>query len=272
MKTAVITGGNSGIGKAAAIGLAKKGYRIIILGRNPEKTVAAVDEIKAASGRSDVEGIGGSLSTVTQMKKIAAEIQKRTTVIDALVLSTGVILSKRTETADGMDEAFVAQYLCRFAMVNYLMPQLKNAAFARIAMVGAPTMKKAKIHFDDLSLKNNYTMMTSMGQAMLANHLFVQEFAKRHANEPIAMNIHHVGIAKTGVAREINPVLRGLIGLFGSSPEKGAQNTIYLADSDDVKFSGYFLPKPGKPEVKTKIAFDPTLASSLWERSLELIA
>ncbi|MFI5203147.1 MAG: SDR family NAD(P)-dependent oxidoreductase [Flavobacteriales bacterium] len=271
MKTAVIIGGNSGIGKATAKALAAKQYRVIIHGRNPEKTKAALEEIKTASKNSNVEAVVGDFNTIAGMKKTAAEIQSKTDVIDILVLSTGVIYNKRIETPDGLEAAFVGQYLGRFALTQLLMPQLKKSQFARIAMVGAPTMKKAKIHFEDISLKNKFSMMTSMGQAMLSSHLFVQEFAKRHKNENVVMNIHHVGIAKTGVTREISPFLRGMFNLIGTSADKAAKNTVYLADNDEVKFSGYFLPKPGKPEKKNLIQFDAALAEKLWDYSLGLI-
>ena len=271
-KTAVILGGNSGIGKASAIQLAKKGYRIIIHGRDAQKTAAALEEIKSVSTNKNIEAIVGDLSSIAGMKKVASEIASKTDVIDILILSTGVILTKRVETADGLEGAFAAQYLCKFTLVNELMPQLKKAPLARIVIVGAPTMKKAKIFFDDISLKNNFTMMTSMGQCMLANHMFVQEFAKRHKNEKIYLNIHHVGIAKTGVVREVNGFFKLLVKLFGTTADKACANTIYLADNDAVNFSGYFLPKPGKPEKKNLIQIDGGNNERLWGMSLKLIS
>ncbi len=272
MKTAVIMGGNSGMGKATAAALAKKGYRVIIHGRDPKKTQDALAGLRKQTGNDHIEAIVGDMSTVAGTKKVAQAIQQKTGLIDVLVLSTGVIKAERVETADGMEMAFATQYLCRFALVQLLMPQLENAPEPRIVQVGAPTMKKAQIHFDDLSLKNNFSMMRSMGQAMLSDHLFVQEFARRNAGSKVVMNILHVGIAKTGIGREANFFLRLLIALVGKSPEAAAGNIIYLADHPDATFSGYFLKKPGHPEVKDKIRFDPALAEKLWNTSLKLMA
>lgn len=269
MKTAIILGGNSGMGKATAKALAKKGYRIIIHGRDEQKTQAALDELKKESGSTNIEAVTGDLSSVAGMKKVAAAIQQKVSAIDVLVLSTGVILPKRVETADGLEGAFAAQYLCRFALVNYLVPQLKQSSSPRIVSVGAPKMKKAEIYFDDLSLKNNHSMIRSMGQAMYSNHLFVQEFAKRHA---IPINILHVGLAKTGVSREMNGFMRGMLNLFSKSPDAMTTNILFLADDPSATFSGYFLPKPGHPEVKEKIAYDAALAEKLWDTSMKLIA
>ncbi len=272
MKTVFIAGGNSGIGKATAIELAKKGYKMIIHGRNAKKTEEAIAEIKTKSGNTNVDFIVADLSSISEMKRVALEVQKKTDVIDILVLSTGVILPSRIETKDGLDAAFATQYLCRFALANLLKPQLEKAQSPRIVMVGAPTMKKAKIHFDDLSLKNHFSMMKSMGQAMLANHMFVQEFAKRNSDNKIKINMHHVGLAKTGVIRESGFFLKSLVKIFGTTAEKACANTLYLADNEKVNFSGYFLPKPGKPEEKTLIQFDSVITEKLWNKSKELIA
>lgn len=270
MKTAVLTGSNSGIGKATAMALAEKGYRVIIHGRDESKTKEAAGEILKRNGNKNVYYIVADVSTVAGMKKLADAIKQKTDSIEALVLSTGVILPKHIITADGLELGFVIQYLSRFAVTQLLDAQLRKGR-ARIVHVGAPTLKNAAIHFDNLALRGEFTMMKAMAQEMLANHLFVQEFAKRNPSNDVVMNIFHVGIAKTGIMRETNFLLRGLVKLFGKSPDKACGNAVYLASDPGVNFSGYFLPKPGTPSVKVKEQFDAAMAEKLWERSMELI-
>ncbi len=270
MKTAVITGGNSGIGKATATALAKKGYKIIIHGRDVEKTKKAAEEIKNKSGNNNVEYISADVSTLKGMKALVDDIKQKTTKIDTLVLSTGVILPKQIITEDGLEMGFAVQYMSRFALVQLLMPELKSG-HAKIVMVGAPLLKGATIFFDDIALKNNFTMMKALAQEMFANHLFVQEFAKRNPGNDIVINIAHVGIAKTGIMRETNFFLRAMVSLFGKSPEAAAGNFVFLASDDNTNFSGYFLTKPGKPGVKEKVQHDPAIAERLWNKSLALI-
>jgi retinol dehydrogenase 14 len=270
MKTAVITGGNSGVGKAVAIGLAKKGYRVIIHGRDSQKTIEAAAEIKKESASSNVEYISEDISTIRGMKNLASAIKDKTTSIEALVLSTGVILPKQVITADGLEKGFTVQYLSRFALVQLLMQELKNGK-ARIVMVGAPKLGNAQIYFDDLALKDNFTMMKALGQEMYANHLLVQEFAKLHPDNEVVMNMAHAGVSRTGIMRNSNFMLRTLVNVFGQSAESAAENFIYLATDPSANFSGYFLKKPGKPEVKEKIQYDAETAHRLWNRSLELI-
>jgi retinol dehydrogenase-14 len=270
MKTAVITGGNSGMGKAAAIELAKLGYRVIIHGRNAEKARQAAEEIKVSSGNENVEHIPADVSEIKGMKALAAAIKQRTTSIDVLILSTGVILPNHVITTDGLEAGFAIQYLSRFTVVQLLMDELKKGN-ARIVMIAAPKMKSASIHFEDIALKNNFTMIKAMGQEMFANHLLTQEFAKRNPGSDVVMNIMHVGIARTGIMREANFFLKMLVALFGKSPRKLTENIIYLATSKNVNFSGYFLKKPGRPSVREKVAYDPEVSEKLWNKSLEWI-
>jgi NAD(P)-dependent dehydrogenase (short-subunit alcohol dehydrogenase family) len=270
MKTAVITGGNSGIGKATAIALAKKGYRVIIHGRDEAKAKAAAEEIKTSSGNNHVEFITADVSVLSGMKKLADAIKQKTDTIDTLILSTGVILPKHIITADGLEMGFAVQYLSRFAVTQLLLPELKKGR-AKIVQMAAPAMKKAEIFFDDIALKNNFTMMKALGQEMLANHLFTQEFAKRNPDNDVEMNILHVGIAKTDITRDSGFMFKLLVGVFGKSPEKLTKNPVYLASDDSADFSGYFLRKPGHPEARDKVHFDEAVAEKLWNRSMELI-
>lgn len=270
MKTALITGGNSGIGKATALALAKKQYRVIIHGRDAAKTQAAADEIKKLSGNSNVEYIVADVSVIKGMKQLADAVKQKTDTINALVLSTGVILPTHVLTADDLEMGFAVQYLSRFTVTQLLMPELKKGR-GRIVQVGAPLLKKAEIFFDDIAVKNNFTMMKALAQEMLANHLFVQEFAKRNANNDVVMNIAHVGIAKTGIMRETNFMLRTLVNIFGKSADAAAKNFVYLCSDDTVNYSGYFFPKPGNTSAKEKISRDTATAEKLWNKSMELI-
>lgn len=269
MKTAVITGGNSGIGKATATALAKKGYKVVIHGRDKAKTEAAVAEIKASSGNKEVTAVTADISSIAGMKDLAAKIKQQTPAIDALVLSTGTLLPKRQVTADGLELGFAVQYLSRFAVTQLLLPELQKAGKARIVHVGAPVLKSATIQFDDLSLSKGYSMLKGAQQAMLANFLMVQEFTKRYP--AMRCNIGHVGVAKTDIMREGNFMFRAMVSLFGSSPEKAAANFVALASDEALDFSGYFLPKPGNTGKKDKIALDEGLAKKIWEKSVQLI-
>jgi len=270
MKTAVITGGTGGIGNAVATALAKKQFRVIIHGKDPQKINQAQQEIRHASGNSEVETVLADVSTLRGMKELAEAIKSKTDTIHALVLSTGVILPKREITPDGLEKGFVIQYLSRFAVTNLLMSELKKGK-AHIVSVVAPVIAGAKIHFEDISLEKNFTMVRAMAQEMFANHLFVQEFAKRHPENDVLINMANPGLADTGILRRWPSPLRWAYKLIAHKPEVAAQNFVYLASDESVNFSGYYLKKPGKQKVKEKASHDPIVAEKLWEKSLELI-
>jgi len=270
MKTAVITGGTGGIGKAVATTLARKKFRVIIHGRDPHKTEQAVQEIKINSGNTNVESVTADISTLHGMKKLADAIKAKADAIHALVLSTGVILPDRVITADGLEAGFVIQYLSRFAITQLLKNELIKGN-AHIVMVVAPVIKGAKIHFEDLTLEKDFTMLRAMAQEMFANHLFVQEFAKRHSANDVVINMANPGITDSGIGKHLAFPLRWGLKLIGTKPEKAAHNLAFLASDEGINFSGYYLKKPGKPEVKEKANHDPEVAERLWEKSIELI-
>jgi NAD(P)-dependent dehydrogenase (short-subunit alcohol dehydrogenase family) len=270
MKTAVITGGNSGMGKAIAQELAQKGCRILLHGRDEEKAKLAISEIIALSGNKNVEYIIQDIETISGMKELARKIKLKTNEIHALVLSTGVILSKYELTEDNLEKGFAIQYLSRFAITNLLMDELLKGN-AKIVLVGATKIRNAKVYFEDIALKSNFTMLRAMAQEMFCNHLFVQEFAKRYSNTSVVINMGHVGIAKTEIARGMNFFLRLGLKLIGKTPKESAQNFVYLASNDEVTFSGYFLKNPSNKNQKEKIAYDAQIAQKLWEKSMELI-
>lgn len=267
MKTAVITGGNSGIGKAVAVDLAKQGFRVIIHGRDEAKTKQAVDEIKAESGSKEVESVTADVSSVAGMKKLADAIKAKTNSIEVLVLSTGVILKDRKETVDGLEEGFAIQYLSRFAMVQLLEEELKRGK-ARIVSTGAPTLKDAQIYFDDIAVKNDFKMMKAMGQEMLAIHLLAQEFAKRHPEKEMTMNVSFAGVVRTGIAREAGFMWKMIVA-FGKSAGKAAKVSTWLATDPAANTSGYFYER--KPAKAKKIEFDPKVSERLWNVSLDMI-
>ena len=270
-KTAVITGGNSGIGKAIALELAFKGYRIIIHGKDAEKTKTAAMEISKISGNARIDYIAIDISTVLGMKNLASAIKSKTSSIDALVLSTGVILSKHILTQDGLEKGFAIQYLSRFATVQFLMDELMKGN-AKIVLVGASKLWNAKVYLDDIALSKNFTMFRAMAQEMYCNHLFVQEFAKRYPNGPLLINMGNVGVSPTGITRNMSFILRWMVKLIGRSAEKVAKNFAYLASDPQVDFTGYFLNNPANKKSKTKIGYDDQTASQLWEKSMFLIS
>ena len=123
-KTILITGATNGIGKAAAMLLAKKGAAIVIVGRNPAKTMQTVDEIKAQGGARLVDGLVADLSSMTEVRHLAAEFRQKHTRLDVLINNAGGVFTNRELTVDGYERTFAFNHLSYFLLTNLLIDQL----------------------------------------------------------------------------------------------------------------------------------------------------
>jgi NAD(P)-dependent dehydrogenase (short-subunit alcohol dehydrogenase family) len=126
MKTVLITGANSGIGKATAIDLAAKGYQIVFIARNPEKAEAVKKEIISSSGNSNVDFIIGDLLSLPQVRKSAEIFIEKHKKLDVLINNAGVCLPERKITGDGFEEMFQINHLSHFLLTQYINRLCKN--------------------------------------------------------------------------------------------------------------------------------------------------
>ncbi len=266
-KTIIITGGTGGIGHAAAIAFAKQGNDLIFQGRDAEKGKKIAEELTKLSG-TKATFIAADVSTIDGIKALAAEIKKLTPEIGLLIHSTGTFNSERRETKDGFYESFTVNYLCKFMLDTLLLEELKRGE-GRVIIVGAQLMRNAAINFDDLQMKNRYSIKKSRGQNMLAVYLHAQEFTKR--NNSIPINVINPGFVKTNIYRNLKGAMklfmRVLEFFLSNSAEEAIVNILELAKTDSMD-SGYYYPKVAKPAVKEKIDFDTDVASKLWDESL----
>ena len=130
-KTILVTGANQGIGKAAALALAKQGARVVLVARNPDKGRAAVEAIRVASGSDAVELIVADLASLEQVRRAAAEFKARHPRLDVLLNNAGVFVPERHVTSDGIEETFAVNHLASFVLTLELLDVLKASAPAR---------------------------------------------------------------------------------------------------------------------------------------------
>src|SRR5579872_1984174 len=151
-RTVVITGGNSGIGKATAEALAGLGARVVITARRPDRGAEAVTDIRRVSGNDDVECVALDLSSLASVRACAAELLDRLDQIHVLDLNAGGVLSRRTVTEDGFETQFQANHLGHFLLSQLLLDRLRRSAPARVIVVSSwgHTQAKGGLDFDDL--------------------------------------------------------------------------------------------------------------------------
>ncbi len=272
-KVCMITGSNSGIGKATALALAKMGAIIVMVCRNESRGESAVNEIKALSGNQSVDLILADLSSQQSIRALAREFIHKYKELHVLINNAGVFLWKHSLTADGIETTFAVNHLAPFLLTNLLLDVLKRSAPARIVNVASSAHYGARINFNDLLGEKHYSGLGAYNQSKLANVLFTYELARGLEGTDVTANCLHPGVVRTNLGRDNGRVflfLSKTSRLFSASPEKGSQTAVYLASSPDVtNISGKYFDR--KAERKSsRESYDEGVGRRLWQVSAEL--
>jgi NAD(P)-dependent dehydrogenase (short-subunit alcohol dehydrogenase family) len=272
-KVVLITGGTSGIGKAAATALAGMGATVVITGRNEERGKRALQEIREESGNEGVELILADLTVQDEVRRLAEELRERHNQLEVLVNNAGLVLSERTETPDGIETQLAINHLAPFLLTNLLLDLLKESAPSRIVTVSSDAHRWAKIDLDDLQSRKRYRGMQVYGKTKLANIMFTYELAERLEGTGVTANCMHPGGVNTNFGNNQGGPMNLLFRLFKPfmrSPEQGADTLIYLASSPEVEgMTGKYL-ADRKVKAASDAAYDETTRKRLWEASEEL--
>lgn len=266
-RTAVVTGGNSGVGLAVAEALGKKGYKVWIAGRNAEKGAAAVARLRphCPAGIEFVQLDVMLFSGVEQfVHTLRPQLGGR---LDVLVHSMGIVATKRKVSADGLEEGWATQFLGRYLITKAFTPELSKSGDGRVVFVSANAPKKPQL-FDDPSLEKNFSNMLAITLNQPACRLYEQMYADEHPSGPsingaVPGVVRDTGIAREqpGFARAIASVMYSLIGI---TPAQSATNIVALASDPALKgISGYWFSKPQNLEKRQKLAYDETQVASL---------
>jgi NAD(P)-dependent dehydrogenase (short-subunit alcohol dehydrogenase family) len=271
---AVVTGANSGMGKAISTELARTGAVVVMLCRSKERGEAALKEVKELSGSSNVELMTCDLGSIKSIENFCSEFKMKYNRLNVLVNNAGVILPGWHQTAEGYELQFGVNHLGHFLLTNRLLELLISSAPSRIVNVASGAHKIGKIHFDDVNLKKNYTLWRAYAQSKLANILFTYELAERLKGTDVTANCLHPGAVATsmGVNRDtgFGTFITGMLKPFFQTAEQGAETTIYLATSKEVEgITGkYFYRK--RPITSSKASYDKVVSKRLWELSEEM--
>jgi retinol dehydrogenase 14 len=271
-KVVLITGGTSGIGRAAATALAAMGAEVVVTGRNRERGQAAVEEIRHRSGNERVSLMLADLSVQAEVRRLAEDFRERHDRLDVLVNNAGLIQSRRAETPDGLEMTLAVNHLAVFLLTNLLLDLLKNSAPSRVITVSSEARRGARIDFDDLQSERRYRGFPVYGMTKMANILFTYELAERLEGSGVVANCLHPGAVSTNFARNN----RGPIALFFRlfkpfmrSPEQGADTLVYLASARETgELNGKYL--TDRKEVSPAEPRDKAARKRLWEVSEEL--
>ncbi len=226
-KLCLITGANSGIGKATAKELAARGAYIVMLCRNEDKAKAARDEIINSTGNTAVEILLADLSIQYDIQEAAARFLEKFDSLDLLINNAGMIASKRTLTVDGIEKTLAVNHLGAFLLTNLLLDALKTAPAARVINVSSEIHRRAAHYFglDNLQLHHGFSPMKAYGLSKLCNIMFTHELAKRTADSSITTNALHPGMVRSDLTSEASWLIYLLFAIgkpFMKSPAGGA--------------------------------------------------
>ena len=272
-RVVMITGANSGIGKAASLALAKMGANVIMVARNQEKGEDARSEIVKESQNNSVDLLVADLSSLESVRKLATDFQKKYSKLHVLVNNAGLFNQRRKVTTDGYENTFATNYLAPFLLTNLQLPTLEASAPSRIINVSSVGHYNGHVNFDDLNLEKEYGGWKAYGQSKLALVLFTHELAKELQGTGVTVNAVHPGTVATNIwTRPLGPAgfIMALPKLFMASPKQGAETIVYLASSDDARdLNGEYLEKL-KVKKSSDESYDEQVAQRLWDISAKL--
>ncbi len=273
-KIILITGANSGIGRATALELAKPGATVIMVCRDKERGEEALQEVRRISNYQQVHLMLCDLSSIEEITQFCKDFKKRFNKLDVLINNAGVILLKRQLTRDGFEFQLGVNHLGHFLLTNLLMDVILESQPARIINVSSGAHKEGRIHFEDMNLSKGYSVFCAYAQSKLANILFTYELSRRLQGTDVCVNCLHPGAVATqmGIDRKTGSgtFITRCLKPFFQDPLKGAETSIYLATSAHVEgMTGrYFYREKAVPSSKRSYNLED--AKRLWDISMEM--
>ncbi|HET8643636.1 MAG TPA: SDR family oxidoreductase [Pseudonocardiaceae bacterium] len=274
-KIVLITGGTGGIGLATAVGLARLGARVGIVGRDERRCVAAAEHLATTTGNPAIDSFVADMSSLAQVRRLASDVLAAYQRLDVLVNNVGGFWATRHVTVDGLEHTFAVNHLAPFLLTELLLDRLKASAPARIVTVSSGAQLMGRIDFADLQGERDFSGQRAYNQSKLANVMFTYELARRLDGTGVTANVLHPGVVRTAFGAEdparwqrvLLPVMRP----FMKSPQRGAATSIYLASAPEVEgvTGRYFANR--KPRKSSSRSYDTAAAERLWQVSERLV-
>jgi NAD(P)-dependent dehydrogenase (short-subunit alcohol dehydrogenase family) len=273
-RVAVVTGASAGIGRHTAIGLARTGLRVVMVGRNPERTEAARRFVAERVPGAEIETVLADFASLDSVRALATDLLTRCERIDVLVNNAGLIAPRHSLSADGYEITIAVNHLAPFLLTNLLLDRLRASAPARIVTVASQAHRGAQLDPTTMTRPADWSPLSAYGRSKLANTLFTRALAHRLDPMIVTACCLHPGM----IATDIGDRAGSLAGLgwrlvkpFLPGPDKGAATSIFLATvSDPTPFHGtYVIDKAiTQPDPAAR---DDRLAEALWQESARLV-
>jgi len=275
LKTTVITGVTSGIGKETALGLAKKDHALYLLVRNVPKGEALKKDIIAQTGNKNIHVVKCDLADLQSVREAADELNGKLVSINVLINNAGGIFAEKQLTKDGFEMTFATNHLGHFLLTLSLMPLLEKG-HARVINVSSSAHQMGKPNFDDIQwAQHKYSAWRAYGMAKLYNLYFTKSLAEKYADKGVSSFAVHPGLVKTnfwgGTSGLLNKVMQLLLTPFMISAEEGAKTSIYLATEPgmEAKSCQYFV--KSRLKKSSVLSWSEANRNKLWDISKKLV-
>ena len=267
-QVALITGGNIGIGRIAAIELAKKGFKVVIAGRSLERTQPVLDDIKSLRVDEQAIFLPLDLASLASVRECAQLFLQLNLPLHLLINNAGVA-GLRGLTKDGFEMTFGVNHLGHFLLTQLLLEKMQSSGLSRIVTVSSRAHKRTTgVDWDALCQPTrSWTGIHEYAVSKLANLLFSAELAKRVQGTSVSTYSLHPGVVDTEIWRALPNWARPLLRLRGFlTPEEGALTTLHCAMHAPQKESGLYY-ADSKPMQPAALGQNSELAAELWRRS-----
>jgi NAD(P)-dependent dehydrogenase (short-subunit alcohol dehydrogenase family) len=274
-KTVLITGASAGVGLHSAIGLAKLGAEVVMVGRNEQRTAQAVALVKSQTGNQSVSYLLADLSSLKDIHKLAGEFKDKYKKLDVLLNNAGAIFLSRKVSVDGYEMSLALNHLNYFLLTDLLLDMIKAGPSGRIVNVSSRAQYGGHVNFDDLQSRHGYNGMRVYSMSKLMNVLFTYELSRRLQGTNVTANCLHPGFVASNFAANNGWWVRLGMAFMPQriSMEEGAKCSIFLASSPEVQgVSGKYFNYDLKEKRSSDESYDEAEAKRLWDVSEQLVA
>jgi len=290
-KTAIVTGGYSGIGLETVRSLASAGAKVIVAGRSMEKAREALADFD-----NNVSAMEMDLGDLASVRRFAADFLDAHKQLDLLINNAAVMACPEARIGSGWECQFATNHLGHFVLTKALQSALENANGARIVSLSSLGHRRSPIRFDDPHFdKEPYDKWAAYGQSKTANALFAVELDRRLKDKGVRAFAVHPGGIMTPLQRhldleemvefgwvdengELSEMAKGIF----KTPQQGASTTIWCATNPALDgIGGVYCEDLDIAQIASDDsppwlhvqphAVDQNEAAKLWEMSEQLV-
>lgn len=275
-KIILITGANSGIGKSAALSLAKKGATIVMVCRNKEKAELAQYEIIHLSKNENIHLLTADVSLQSEVLRLAETAKNIFPRIDVLINNAGILGPvRRTETREGNELTIATNFFSQVWMSLYFIDWLEKSEAPKIINITSYTHRLVALDWKDLMLNYSYRPFVAYGKSKLMAAMFAVELAEKLKERGVLVNSVDPGTVYTNISHSYPKLFRILYQLgepFMNTPEKGADTIVKLCVDDKWNSTTGQVLKENKVTRLAKWCRNQEWRKKLWKETFSLLS